>query len=208
MENNRAPTGGAIRLYDNATAVIKGGALIKNNSADFGGGLSGGSLSALRQSKVILERCMFVDNHATVGGGAIDLAYNAIVVIKGGALIKNNSAEYGGGLSASQSKVILERCMFEDNHATVGGGALYVGDPSILHIRPRVVPFAGSAGSAPDIYDTVITNNTANYGGGLYTSGTDSFDPSALLAISHGNKAPYDTDIYVPLRKIEAESHV
>lgn len=60
MENNWATSGGAINMINTATAVIKGGSVFRNNSAEDGGGLL-----ANLYCNVTLEGCIFVNNHAT-----------------------------------------------------------------------------------------------------------------------------------------------
>lgn len=64
MENNWATSGGVINIINTATALIKGGSVIRNNSADYGG-----VLIANLYCNVTLEGCILVDNHASGQSG-------------------------------------------------------------------------------------------------------------------------------------------
>ena len=60
MENNQGQNGGVINVINVASAVITGGSLIRNNTADNGGGLI-----ANLYCKITLDGCTFMDNRAT-----------------------------------------------------------------------------------------------------------------------------------------------
>ncbi len=70
-----------------------------------------------------------------------------------GITIENGSQYKGGGLHASWCNLAVRDCIFQNNHAQAGGGAIFIEDcrsPSVLFDR------------------CLIQNNTANGGGGLY----------------------------------------
>lgn len=84
-------------------------------------------------------------------------------------------------------------------------------DNTFLQIRPAAINDTNK--SDPTVpspaalitagYATIIDNNTAlNNGGGVSVNKDSKFDVTALMAVAHGNRAEFDSEVSVPLRSI------
>ena len=156
-----------VTAYYNGGAFINTGGVymknctfINNFAIESGGAIINGDNSSL-----VVENCTFIHNGAgdtTDGGGAIMSSGNLYVVTSN---FYNCSANYGGAI-ASMYDAYIWYCHFENNHATVNGGAIcqYKADQAtssegeIYHIKY----------SAADIYNCSFSNNSAAFGGAIY----------------------------------------
>ncbi|MBC8368081.1 right-handed parallel beta-helix repeat-containing protein, partial [bacterium] len=109
---------------------------------------------SLYYSSVLVEDCLFQDNYASVGGGAMGCQYSS-AAIRRTSFIDNRSDISGGAIECyTESQLLCEDCLFEGNEIDDWGGALYV---------------YGS--STAELTGCVFRNNQAKYGGALYASG-------------------------------------
>jgi hypothetical protein len=150
------------------------GALILNNTASLGGGVS------LRQSAVAnVTNTTIQANEALLSGGGVYAALQSSLTISNGSRIRQNSARgTGGGVAC------IDEC------------------------RLRVLPAAGSshgnASDASSVLASWIVHNTANggWGGGVLAESPD-IVVSELLAASHGNNASYGADLHAGIARID-----
>ncbi|CAD8196278.1 unnamed protein product [Paramecium pentaurelia] len=85
-----------------------------------------------------------------------------------------NTATYGGALFISQVNTLINNCIFNQNAAKQSGGAIY---------------YQHQEGSKLDLYNSLITYNNANVGGGLYMGKYQLNDPKTLNNYLRNNKA-------------------
>ena len=175
IKNNSAgDDGGAIMVYNGAdSCTIKNTVIAGNTSSSEGGAINHTQCG----STTAIENTFIVNNTATSDCGGIDVR-DGTVNMTGGALIGNSAKEGGavyveegktftadgtafigneatngsGGAIASFGTAELEDCFVSGNTASQRGGALYNGN---------------NANDAA-LTDTVLQNNSANYGGAVY----------------------------------------
>ena len=143
---------GAIVTFINITfqnggngAGIKGGAIYSegtirvidcefiNNTVYAGGPPGGNSGGAIWNSgnNMLIEHCIFINNHAGVSGGAVYSEGGNYNTIKDSEF-KNNSARHGGAIDVVNGDYFeISNSRFENNNATGGtanhgGGAIYI----------------------------------------------------------------------------------
>ena len=171
--------------FQNNSAVISGGAQyalssilyylgnkFQNSYAALGGTLF------MTISNVTFTDDSFTDSYAQLGGAILSVQNSTAKIYN--ITIKNNVAQYGGGMAAVDSQLEVLESTFENNRASYGGG-LYV----------HKIEFVGNAiftknsvteGGGGGIYAsasrfiltaniTMIIHNSAVHGGGLMLSG-------------------------------------
>lgn len=153
-----------------------------NNSASFGGGCY-----FIEFSTGTVEHCTFSNNRAGEAGGLYTLQSDIHV---DRCLFTDNSADgtqfsVGGGLSNYFSSSIVTRCVFQRNHALLGGGGMYSeGESPVISMcrfDHNTAPasgqssFQGWGGAVLNGYFTrasytncLIAGNQAIRGGGIY----------------------------------------
>jgi fibronectin-binding autotransporter adhesin len=156
--------GGAINSLENLNLIDC--VIVANHSAA-GGGLYSYTLGG----QVTVRQTKFVDNVASFGGGVKLYAYaNSDIVFEDLEFV-GNRAELGGGgaeLGAGSSRIRVSRSTFSHNSVLGNGGGLAI--------------FAG-ADSAISLQDSVVTQNQANFGGGVFMYATDlrTFPPGEAI---------------------------
>tara|TARA_Y100000589_G_scaffold277150_1_gene271992 strand:- start:291 stop:1481 length:1191 start_codon:yes stop_codon:yes gene_type:complete len=109
-------SGGGIHTSDVSEVLIEASIFTENVSNTFGGG------SRFRNgSKVMIDDCAYLYNTARFNGGAID--YRSLSLqISNSNLSHNTSENYGGGIYADSSVLLLSNCLVQRNSSTFGGG--------------------------------------------------------------------------------------
>lgn len=162
---------------------------VTGNSAERGGGLS-----ANNGSVVDLESCRFVDNTASLRGGAA-FAHTAYLkahatrfegnrAFQGGALSVNSTS---GGGSALIAWVQLSSCVLTENLAD-RGGAVFINGANV------------SSGAAAILGCTLTANTATTSGGGIFAK-TQATSPARLdlhNSILWGNQAPLNPELFGP----------
>ena len=116
--------------------------------------ISGGSISALDVSYVLISACEFYRNHATEIGGAI-FASGASVILLVYSLLEFNNAGTGGAMFLNEgSKVSIMSSNFTSNTAVTCGGAISMSSSQYLR-------FFGL---------NFLVSNVAETGGGICSS--------------------------------------
>ena len=114
--------GGAMFL-ENTTATIRNCRFI-SNSTEYGGGIYGLGFSG------VIEDCLFQGNTAQFNSGGVQLGFGGTCLFRRN-VIRQNTAASGGGMhivnwfEGAVTNVSLSDCVFEQNTATVEGGALF-----------------------------------------------------------------------------------
>ncbi len=106
------------------------------------------TLNLATGSTVVVENCIFTDNHADQQGGGMANWMSTVNVV--GCSFSLNSASSGGGLWGEYAQYVTD-CTFDQNVASSSGGGMY------------------TTGSSPSLTGSVFTDNTAGInGGGLW----------------------------------------
>ena len=92
----------------------------------------GGAISAVDNSRLQVQQCLFKENKATYFGGAINIQKSQSLFIN--CAFERNTVKsfiqkrtYGGAICASSnSHLKVHQCHFKDNMATYGGGAIFM----------------------------------------------------------------------------------
>ncbi len=144
-ENSAGYSGGAIHCRDDASLNVHSSSRLSNNSADRNGGgvsvettstctfddtvfefntaiLNGGGLIA-RSSNVTFNACYWNSNHADQVGGAFSIESASTASIVDDVLV-GNSAEFGGGGNAADSRIEYTNVELTQNGAVQLGGAM------------------------------------------------------------------------------------
>ena len=184
--------GGAHHAFglDEAGAVS-----ISGLTVDASTGTRGGAINAVNTSlaldHVSLTNNSAVDDPGAYGGGvSVRNGDTGTVTITDSSILDNttgsqiNNLSQGGGLSVQAHSITVTRSNIEDNHSSVGGGALLVSLTGTVDVIDTLVSgntatglIGGIAagGGDVDITGTVIENNHAvSNTGGVYAAGIDS----------------------------------
>ena len=145
--------GGGIRCYDSSSATIKNCIIQNNTSESYGGGLycgysssmmivntviknntvtdsgcNGGGVACIWLSSLVLENCRIEGNVAAGSGGGVSCS-NSDLVVKD-CIILSNTGDSGGGIhfSSSSGTLLVENCAIESNSTSVisGGGGISI----------------------------------------------------------------------------------
>ena len=155
--------GGAILLHENSNLFWVATTIFLSNTA----GLLGGGLASMIGSTVIITGdTLFSNNVAGTDGGGVyiyhsdDQEQTLVTIYNTTTVFRRNRCETNGGgmaLIGSVSTALETASMaFSENIAGVAGGAVYV----------------SGAGFGPKFIGTRFVSNSAEMGGGVYTSGS------------------------------------
>ena len=189
LTNGHSDSGGAI--YCGSSALALNNCVVANNIADVDGGgvyvASGGSLVA--------TNCVFRDNEAEYGGGVCSFGETTL----DNCTVANNAAgDFGGGVYVDALvSFSATNCVFRDNEAiSYGGGVCASGDVAIVNClfeNNTTGKFGGAIyfdrGVGLVATHCAISNNKAEYGGGIYAFGDAILDDCVAAnntAVSHG----------------------
>jgi len=153
------------------------------------------------QNGVVTDTEKIVGSNAYRVVTAIDISESATLdgfIITGGNNDQlNTPAEWGGGLYAKNSDLVIQNVRFEGNRAAAGGGMFINGDGEPV-VMENVEFYSNTAtvnggglhtynGSDPILTNVTISGNTATgHGGGMYNVGGS---PSLTNVTLSGNKA-------------------
>jgi len=110
-----------------------------------------------------IANCIVADNTATYGGGGIN-NFGRLAVINTN--VSNNAALYGAGL-ANEGAAIVIYSSFSGNDAANGGGAIANSDAPVTLAKLT-------------LYNTTVSNNTADWGSGIANEGAATVNDSIL----------------------------
>ncbi|MBN2566426.1 MAG: right-handed parallel beta-helix repeat-containing protein [Candidatus Eisenbacteria bacterium] len=158
-------------------SVIEG-FTITNGYADDGGGIFCTELSSCTIRDCVITYCA-TSYDGFVGGGGVCCNWESATQMYGCTLRGNSTMLFGGGaLFMSSATPVIQDCVFEDNHAGISAGGLYVFYDSFAQIYNTM--FAGNTSdhhgggllisqAGADIQDcTFYANSAAQLGGGIH----------------------------------------
>jgi len=189
FRHNRATIangGGGLYYFGTPTAAVSN-CTFTNNRAPNG---QGGGLRFFGGSELHLDKCIFSDNYAEVGGG-VDIGPGAanldLVVIRHCTFTDNESFAFAGGASVAANRIEIVSSDFIGNSALVGAGLTTVvsenEDLGTVIVNCRFLDNTGSAvagallagGRLTLVNCTVAGNEASNDCGGICTSDESSF---------------------------------
>jgi predicted outer membrane repeat protein len=169
--HNRAIQGGAAWGYDVSLRELR----FTRTEFSHNAAMEGGAISGNLAVNVHVDECVFEDNVASDGGGAIAMS-NAPLTLTGSAL-RGNFAFDGGGLLSRFGRTTISESLFEDNLAvSQGGGAMLRDASSEVRASSFVGNFAGWGGGGLNVtsgHETMLDelemrdNEAGHNGGGL-----------------------------------------
>ncbi len=153
------PGGGGITLYNSNAELSMADCTVEGNIS-----LSpGAGLHARTSFKALtVERCLFLNNTNTTGGGAgtyllyLNASNASNTFIKNSRFIGNVSFSHGGGIYADGG--VLQNCLFSSNSAVGSGGGVYL---------YNTATYTGL------VENCTMAGNTAAAGGGIYVLSTN-----------------------------------
>ncbi|WP_141607105.1 hypothetical protein [Treponema saccharophilum] len=177
---NEAQEGGGI--YNKGKLTIKYGVNITSNSAKDGSHSQGGGVC--NEGTFVMEDGAISSNSTEVttdgygGGGIANISAASSVYILGGAIARNSTTKYGGGLLNYQGKI------FVSGNATIGGSGT---DKNTADDRGGGIYSEGGycylgydGANSEKEWTGKIAGNTAVKGGGIYSS-------SAVITMNSGS---------------------
>ncbi|MEE9554235.1 MAG: right-handed parallel beta-helix repeat-containing protein [candidate division Zixibacteria bacterium] len=139
--------GAAIKCMNNSNPLIRGN-IISNNQALQGAGLYCSS------SDPIVRNNYFYADTSWHDGGAIYCSSSAPKIIDN--IFESNFGDCGAAICTGNSNALIEGNIMSDNYAVYRGGGI-----------------ACLYGGEPQINNNTISDNIADWGGGLYTESSD-----------------------------------
>jgi len=155
---NLTVAGATCPLNNEGGTMAVSNVTFSGNRCAYGGSIrsNGGTLTVTDST--------FRDNHAGTteaggGGGAIYSVNSAAVTVSGSAF-RDNSAEWGGAINASDSSLTVANSTFSGNAANASGGGIW---SSVYSLAVTNTTFAGNqAGSAEGSFGPAIAYDTTN----------------------------------------------
>lgn len=158
----------------------------------------GGGIYCASASPTILN-CIISSNTVSEEGGGIAVS-NAVAIVVDSCTIENNVASKGGGLYLDSSSGRITNCVVATCTATVfggggGGGVSMLGSGGMVvadcRIRDNACEGLGGGlhivSQTGAVVDTLVTNNTALYGGGAYLGGLSAGQTNLLRCVFSNN---------------------
>ena len=192
-------TGGNIINADNHGVYVKGafnmkGGSITGSSDTYGGGVyvNGGTFD--------MEGGSIINSTADVGGG-VCVTGDGNFTMSGGS-ITGNTADYGSGVCVNNGTFRMEDGEITDNTADYGGGVYIPNAGSFTMSGTASITDNNADENGGGVYVNggtfnmekgAITDNTADYGGGVFAAGKFNMEDGEIT----GNHADYGDGVYV-----------
>ncbi len=194
------------------TEVSLAGLTISNGYAAQGGGI-------LNYGDLTVSNSTFVNNYASDRGGAIFNAAHAVAAVNSSTFSGNIAVEGGGAIYSTAGKMAISTSAFLNNSSPNGsGGAIDNTNSGVLNITNDTFDgnTAGLSGVHANDYgggvnnsaatltatDNTFYNNSADLGGGIYTTGTSLLNGDILV----GNNS-YQTGTVDDINGSKGPSH-
>jgi predicted outer membrane repeat protein len=191
FEGNSAPEYGGGAYCSGLVSVTFDGCVFRDNTARVsGGGLTCGV------GTISAHDCVFENNHADFGGGGIASMLGSLLLED--CTLRGNSAQTGGGVGDNSETFTCKRCLFVNNVASAGAGALGCNGGTVRMEDCTMGGNQSSNGSSIDLAACVATvtgctiaeNATAPNGAAIHCSGSQSSAfASTLIVGTTGGRA-------------------
>ena len=194
--NNSAEQGGAI-FFPNGGSSTQNPTKVINSDFSGNSATSGGAIYLNNVGNIFILNNSFTDNSAVMDGGAIYVPFGGYLVDIGYSNFTGNNASQGGAIFSGGKGVTtghIHDCNFNNNSATVSGGAIYVSNTQlIMNCNFDANKADGDGGAVyvsegvtgAKIQDSTFTNSHASNGGAVYYGGiTSNFNRDCLKIIN------------------------
>lgn len=197
MENYHKNAGGGVYVHGQSKMYMSGGTVSNNQSSREGGGISLGWLNRNNGSAISSYQTYFTmtggvitENFAVSTGGGLNVTAGCEATISAG-YITNNTAE---GKEYQDSDEYVNAGTY--TQVFTGGG---------IYIDAQQWDSRGNSSGVPGrciIHRVIVTDNTADYGGGLASCSTSDTTLGAKINIGdgtaiYGNTADNDDELYL-----------
>lgn len=189
--------------------ITSGNADGENEEDQLGGGMYN-KASSNSFSEPFVQHCIFIDNFAKLGGGALfnEGFSQSVTEFNNVQFINNGTDGYGGAVwNRNTSKTRYVECEFTNNTANYGGAIFEYSSPSTIDkctfIENQAVPSAESGGNGGAIFvsyesplnivNSVFLKNSAKIGGGIDGGGMDENDVTIDHSTFSRNTGLYNT---------------
>lgn len=157
--------GGAIYVYDNSSSNTISGIMISNAATNTGS--AGGAIRLDGVYNNILDDCTINYNMINGSGGGGLYSTSTGTKILNSSFTGNTANNYGGGCHITGTNHFISNCVFSENRVTntpgLGGGIC-------------ILSYANTI-----LYSTFSNNFVNNYGGGIYSSGSNTIISNCLI---------------------------
>lgn len=144
--------------------------MLKNGTADFGGGIWVG-----RDAKLVLQKSTVANNDATQDGAGMYVEPSSNAKVVKSTFDHNLADRHGGGILLEQNaKLNVNQSTFSENQAAINGGGIYTTfSDAVIQRSTFASNVAGEGGGVSayrhtiQIVNSTFSNNRAVYGGGL-----------------------------------------
>ena len=209
-ENTAKNKGGGIHVEDTPLKVID--SEIKNNQGFHGAGINLSDTKKPVCGRHEITRTLIegnrVFNDSGIGGG-IYIGATSEITIKDSTIIKDNTADQGGGIGAyTPASTILDNVSIVGNHATVGAGILALTDHACdtelklqnnTEVKDNIATYYGGGLMAWNdcdegreqvvtVENSSICNNSAKDGAGIFIN-FEEYAKNAFVTINLGTGA-------------------
>lgn len=149
--------------YGGALVVVCSNITLRGSSFVSHSGRWGGAIYATQENKLVMVNSRF-DGNMAMKGGVLFADGKSFINITDSSFT-NNVADYGGAVNIENSNATIVRSIFDNNTAqSRNGGAMFISGQSFVAI-----------------INSDISNNTAVFGGGLYSHNCETFVSHCVL---------------------------
>jgi len=151
LNNTASSHGGGVYMISNGILTVNDGKIANNSAGEYGGGVHSGIVFNMQNGEIS-------GNSASYGGGIIYYSIGGGAFTMNGGKILNNSADNdGGGIHASgqQPTINIRNDVEISGNSASNGGGIY---------------FSSTWGTI-NMFNGVISDNSAEYGGGVNAQG-------------------------------------
>ncbi len=193
--------GGALHIV--SSRVFAKNCIFRGNSAPEGGS---GAIVALDNSRLRLEKTVFVDNYALWGGGAVGCSQRCTLFIADCDFRENSTVQHGGAICVDMfSRAQIDASRFSHNFSDSVGGAVGLGNSSFMRIENTILDWNNAVtGGAIYIYGTShldLVNSTIAHNASSITGGAlgmiDGSEFVALNDIFYENSSPRAAEVFI-----------
>lgn len=148
--SNEKDGGGAIRIGGSTTPVQLVGCAFENNSAT---AARGGAIFVATNRSVKIKGCTFTGNTASTQGGAVRIESGGRMEAEDCVFSGNSATTQGGACHVDGGTFIATACEFLSNTATSHGGVIESSNAAVIRLNQCIfMDNASSSNSAADLY--------------------------------------------------------
>ena len=148
--SNEKNGGGAVRIGGSTTPVQFVGCTFENNSAT---AARGGAVFVAANRSVKLKGCTFTGNSAATQGGAVRIEAGGKMEAEGCVFSGNSATTQGGAFHVDGGTLIATSCEFLSNTSTSHGGVIESSNAAVIRLNQCIfMDNAASSNSAADLY--------------------------------------------------------